>query len=98
MNLYLTCASPEWLTGIYVTQLNPNGPAARDGRIREGDRILQVDATSLRGMENMEAASVLRNSGNPVRLLLSRHKKSLEALSRGQWVKIVLEYSLDFFV
>ncbi len=66
-----------------MTQLNPNGAAAKDGRIREGDRILQVDATSLRGMENMEAASVLRNSGNSVKLLLSRHQKSLEALSRG---------------
>ncbi|OCT87415.1 hypothetical protein XELAEV_18021110mg [Xenopus laevis] len=30
-------------TGIYVSEVDPNGTAARDGRIREGDRILQLD-------------------------------------------------------
>ena len=63
------------LSGIYITSLNPTGTAARDGRLQEGDRILKVDNTSLRGMENMEAASVLRNTGNPVRLVLTRHKE-----------------------
>ncbi|MEQ2315340.1 PDZ domain-containing RING finger protein 4, partial [Ameca splendens] len=27
---------------IYVSEVSPNSIAARDGRIREGDRILQV--------------------------------------------------------
>lgn len=50
------------------------GVAAQDGRIRKGDRILRVDGVSLKGQENMKAASVLRNSGNPVRLTLSRRR------------------------
>uniref|UniRef100_A0ACB8FPT0 PDZ domain-containing RING finger protein 4 n=1 Tax=Sphaerodactylus townsendi TaxID=933632 RepID=A0ACB8FPT0_9SAUR len=29
-------------TGIYISEIDPNSIAARDGRIREGDRILQV--------------------------------------------------------
>ncbi|MBN3286799.1 PDZD4 protein, partial [Polyodon spathula] len=28
--------------GIYIGEVNPNSIAAKDGRIREGDRILQV--------------------------------------------------------
>ena len=64
------------MSGIYITSLNPTGPAATDGRIEVGDRILKVDGHSLRGLENMEAAAVIRNSGNPVKLVLSRkHRK-----------------------
>lgn len=66
--------------------------AARDGRVVEGDRILQVDDTSLRGMENMEAACILRNSGNPVRLMLSRHQENLHTLNRGDLFCLILLY------
>ena len=65
----------EEVMGIYVTSMNPVGAAANDGRIKGGDRILKVDGHSLRGLENMEAASVLRNCGNPVRLVMCRKKQ-----------------------
>ena len=64
--------------GIYVTSMNPAGAAADDGRIKVGDRILKVDGHSLRGLENMEAASVLRNCGNPVKLVLCRKRGTQE--------------------
>lgn len=63
------------MSGIFITSLNPLGAAAADGRIQAGDRILKVNGHSLSGLENMEAASVLRNSGNPVRLVLGRKRK-----------------------
>ena len=44
----------------------------KDGRAKVNDRILKVDGHSLRGLENMEAAAVLRNCGNPVRLVFGR--------------------------
>lgn len=62
------------MKGIYVTSITPNGTADQDKRISVGDRILKVDGHSLKGLENMEAASVLRNSGDPVLLMLSRRK------------------------
>ena len=65
--------------GIYVSSLNPVGAAANDGRIKVGDRILKVDGHSLRGLENMEAASVLRNCGNPVKLVLCRKRLPQES-------------------
>ena len=34
--------SGEELKGIYVSGVAPDGPASREGHIREGDQILQV--------------------------------------------------------
>ena len=65
----------EEVSGIYITSLNSTGAAATDGRIHVGDRIVRVDGHPLRGLENMEAAAVLRNSGNPVKLVLGRRKR-----------------------
>ena len=65
----------EEVSGIYITSLNPSGAAAIDGRIQVGDRIVKVDGHPLRGLENMEAAAVLRNSGNPVKLVLGRRRR-----------------------
>ena len=76
--VYSKCTPAEEVKGIYITSLNPNGAAAQDKRVTVGDRILKVDGHSLRGLENMEAASVLRNSGNPVKLVLSRKKKRVQ--------------------
>ena len=77
----------EEVSGIYITSLNPSGVAAQDKRIAVGDRILKVDGHSLRGLENMEAASVLRNSGNPVKLVLSRKKiTDSQGVCVGVWV------------
>ncbi len=65
----------EEVMGIFITSLNPSGAAASDGRIQTGDRILKVDGHSLSGLENMEAAAVLRNSGNPIKMILGRKRR-----------------------
>jgi C-terminal processing protease CtpA/Prc len=62
------------LKGLYITSINAQGAVGKDGRANVNDRILRVDGHSLRGLENMEAAAVLRNSGNPVRLVFGRPK------------------------
>ena len=66
--------------GIYVTSVNPVGAAAIDGGINVRDRIVKVDGYSLRGLDNMEAATVLRNCGNPVRLVLCRERLPHESM------------------
>ncbi|XP_066580016.1 PDZ domain-containing RING finger protein 4 [Amia ocellicauda] len=45
--------------GIYVSEVGPNTIAARDGRIREGDRILQING---RDVQNREEAVALLSS------------------------------------
>ena len=72
----------EEVNGIYITSMNPNGAAAQAKRITVGDRILKVGGHSLKGLENMEAASVLRNSGNPVKLMLSRRRTKVAGIQR----------------
>uniref|UniRef100_A0A3P8TQ44 PDZ domain containing ring finger 4 n=1 Tax=Amphiprion percula TaxID=161767 RepID=A0A3P8TQ44_AMPPE len=42
-------------TGIYVSQVEPNSIAARDGRIKEGDRILQINGCEVQDREKAVA-------------------------------------------
>uniref|UniRef100_A0A8C5M732 PDZ domain containing ring finger 4 n=1 Tax=Leptobrachium leishanense TaxID=445787 RepID=A0A8C5M732_9ANUR len=44
-------------TGIYISEVDPNSIAAKDGRIREGDRILQINGQDIQNRE--EAVALL---------------------------------------
>ncbi|XP_067292250.1 PDZ domain-containing RING finger protein 4-like [Pseudorasbora parva] len=44
---------------IYVSEIEPNSLAGRDGRIREGDRILQINGQDVQ--DRQEAVAVLSN-------------------------------------
>ncbi|XP_026115487.1 PDZ domain-containing protein 4-like [Carassius auratus] len=57
--------------GIYVGEVNPNSIAAKDGRIREGDRILQINGMDVQDRE--EAVAILtREDSTNISLLLAR--------------------------
>ncbi|XP_017570241.1 PDZ domain-containing protein 4 isoform X1 [Pygocentrus nattereri] len=57
--------------GIYVGEVNPNGIAAKDGRIRKGDRILQINGVDVQNRE--EAVAILtREDSINFSLLLAR--------------------------
>lgn len=47
--------------GIYIRTLIPDGPAASDGRLRIGDRILAVNGTSLIGADYQRYVSTVRS-------------------------------------
>nr|XP_017496734.2 PDZ domain-containing RING finger protein 4 isoform X2 [Manis javanica]XP_036865777.1 PDZ domain-containing RING finger protein 4 isoform X1 [Manis javanica] len=55
-------------TGIYVSEIDPNSIAARDGRIREGDRILQINGDEVQNRE--EAVTWLSSEGHRTIVLL----------------------------
>ncbi|XP_067302952.1 PDZ domain-containing protein 4 isoform X2 [Pseudorasbora parva] len=57
--------------GIYVGEVNPNSIAAKDGRIREGDRILQINGVDVQNREEAVAILTRENSTN-ISLLLAR--------------------------
>ena len=78
------CLPPDELKGLYITSINSQGAVGKDGRAKVNDRILRVDGHSLRGLENMEAAAVLRNSGNPVTLVFGRPKVEGDAAEREE--------------
>ncbi|EMP27044.1 FERM and PDZ domain-containing protein 2 [Chelonia mydas] len=64
--------------GIYVKSVIPRGPADKDGQIKKGDRLLEVDGISLCGITHKQAVECLKKSGQVVRLLLERgrHKSA----------------------
>ncbi|XP_031776661.1 glutamate receptor-interacting protein 2 isoform X3 [Nasonia vitripennis] len=47
---------------LLVTAVKPEGPAAKEGRVRAGDRLLAVDDAELRGLTLAEAQRALRRS------------------------------------
>ncbi|XP_062338971.1 PDZ domain-containing RING finger protein 4 [Osmerus eperlanus] len=64
-------------TGIYVSQVGTNSIAGRDGRIREGDRILQINGCDVQDRE--EAVALLsREDTRSIMLLLTRPETQME--------------------
>uniref|UniRef100_A0A8I3W380 Isocitrate dehydrogenase [NAD] subunit, mitochondrial n=1 Tax=Callithrix jacchus TaxID=9483 RepID=A0A8I3W380_CALJA len=62
--------------GIYVGEVNPNGIAAKDGRIREGDRIIQINGVDVQNRE--EAVAILSQEENTnISLLVARPESQL---------------------
>ncbi|XP_029814411.1 FERM and PDZ domain-containing protein 2 [Manacus vitellinus] len=58
--------------GIYVKSIIPRGPADKDGQIKIGDRLLEVDGISLCGVTHKQAVEHLKKSGQIAKLVLER--------------------------
>ncbi|XP_062853618.1 E3 ubiquitin-protein ligase PDZRN3-B [Trichomycterus rosablanca] len=64
-------------TGIYVSEIDPNSIAARDGRIREGDRIIQINGIEVQNREEAVALLTSEEYQN-VCLLVARPEIQLD--------------------
>lgn len=78
--------------GIFVKKVLSGGVADLDGRLREGDQLLEVNGCSLHGVSNDKAMSLLRNAAqsNQAKLVVCRdvHARQeftalMEALNGG---------------
>ncbi|XP_061214796.1 FERM and PDZ domain-containing protein 2 isoform X2 [Neopsephotus bourkii] len=58
--------------GIYVKSIIPTGPADKNGQIKIGDRLLEVDGISLCGITHKQAVEHLKKSGQIAKLVLER--------------------------
>lgn len=59
-------------TGVVIKSLIPGGVAERDGRLQCGDHVLQIGTISLRGFSSEQVATVLRQTGPQVRIVVAR--------------------------
>uniref|UniRef100_A0A0B7BHM9 PDZ domain-containing protein n=1 Tax=Arion vulgaris TaxID=1028688 RepID=A0A0B7BHM9_9EUPU len=71
--------------GIFISRINEGGAAARDGRLRAGQRILEVNGQSLLGSSHQEAVRALRSVGDKMTILVCEHPpEKSEANSPGE--------------
>jgi hypothetical protein len=58
--------------GVFISKVNSSGAVRRDGRVRVGMRILEVNGQSLLGASHQEAVESLRLSGNRLNMVVCK--------------------------
>merc|ERR1712013_663927 len=79
--------------GIFVKSVTPGGVAAKDGRVKEGDQIIEVNGQSLVGVTQTHAATVLRSALGTVSFLLGREKVVEQQHANHQHEQVQVEES-----
>ena len=79
--------------GIFVKSVTPGGVAAKDGRVKEGDQIIEVNGQSLVGVTQTHAATVLRSALGTVSFLLGREKVVEQQQANHQQEQVQVEES-----
>ncbi|XP_046567943.1 multiple PDZ domain protein-like isoform X6 [Haliotis rubra] len=54
------------ITGIFIKHVVENSPAGRNGTLKTGDRILEVNGVDVRDATHDEAVEIIRNATSPV--------------------------------
>lgn len=69
---------------IYIKNILPKGAAVEDGRLKPGDRLLEVDSVPMTGKSQSEVVAILRATeyGATVKLVVSRQTELAEVEER----------------
>uniref|UniRef100_A0A3B3WWE2 Membrane-associated guanylate kinase, WW and PDZ domain-containing protein 1 n=1 Tax=Poecilia mexicana TaxID=48701 RepID=A0A3B3WWE2_9TELE len=62
----------EYNMDLYVLRLAEEGAAVRNGKMRVGDEILEINGESTKGMKHARAIELIKNGGRRVHLVLKR--------------------------
>ncbi|KAM6938811.1 inaD-like protein isoform 2-T2 [Lycodopsis pacificus] len=66
---------------IFVVGLHPGGPAARDGRIRVGDELLEINSQVLYGRSHQNASAIIKSAVPKVKLILLRNEDAINQMA-----------------
>lgn len=71
---------------IYIKNILPKGAAVEDGRLRPGDRLLEVNNKEMTGKSQAEVVSLLRSipPGGKVRMIVSRQEEISSSIPDSQ--------------
>uniref|UniRef100_A0A3Q1FXU0 Multiple PDZ domain crumbs cell polarity complex component n=1 Tax=Acanthochromis polyacanthus TaxID=80966 RepID=A0A3Q1FXU0_9TELE len=63
-------SSGEMMRGVFIKHISPDSPAAHNGTLRTGDRILEVCGVDLRDASHEQAVEAIRRAGDSVIFLV----------------------------
>lgn len=66
---------------VYVVGLSPGGAAAKDGRIRVGDELLEINNQVLYGRSHLNASAIIKSAASRVRLILLRNEDGVSQMA-----------------
>ncbi|CAH1131259.1 unnamed protein product [Ceutorhynchus assimilis] len=58
--------------GVFISKINTVGAARRDGRLKSGMRLIEVNGRSLLGASHAEAVNILRQCGNTIYIIVCK--------------------------
>ncbi|XP_072158237.1 protein lap4 isoform X14 [Bemisia tabaci] len=58
--------------GVFISKINSGGAAKKDGRLKVGMRLLEVNGISLLGATHQEAVNALRSAGQSLHLVVCK--------------------------
>ncbi|XP_060583806.1 ras-associating and dilute domain-containing protein-like [Ruditapes philippinarum] len=69
--------TPLRLAGIYIRKILPNSPAALNGCLQVGDRVLAVDGKSVINANYQSTMNTIKDAGDTLTLLVARGNESM---------------------
>ncbi|XP_072157075.1 multiple PDZ domain protein isoform X4 [Bemisia tabaci] len=68
----------------YIRSILPEGPVGRNGRLKSGDELLEVNGERLLGMNHVEVVSILKELPINVRMVCARRKGENRLIDTSQ--------------
>ncbi|XP_059469867.1 inaD-like protein isoform X2 [Neocloeon triangulifer] len=78
LGLSIVGGSDTLLSAIIIHEVYPDGAAAKDGRLRPGDQILEVNSEDFRSTTHTKALAVLRQTPAKVKMVVLREEAAKE--------------------
>ncbi|XP_014996474.3 inaD-like protein isoform X1 [Macaca mulatta] len=66
---------------IFVVGINPEGPAATDGRMRIGDELLEINNQILYGRSHQNASAIIKTAPSKVKLVFIRNEDAVNQMA-----------------